>query len=229
MNSPVSQPLQALEGSSAVFVTSSGTEIGKTYVSECLIDLWRRAGFQIEALKPVISGFDPLDPQSSDTGRLLKAMGRPVTPTEVHRISPWRYKAPLSPDMAAAREGLSVPYNEVLSFCRSAVPASDQPERRLLIEGVGGVMVPLDRSRSVLDLISDLKLPAVVVGGSYLGSLSHTLSACSVLTARGSTVERVVISETPDSEVDLDETCETLRRFLGPVQVEALPFRVRSP
>ena len=212
-----------------MFITSSGTEIGKTFVAECLIRLWRLAGFQVEALKPVISGFDPHDPQPSDTGRLLNAMGRVVTATEVARISPWRYKAPLSPDMAAAREGLSIPYSEVLSFCRSAVPPTDQPGRRLLIEGIGGVMVPLDRSHTVLDLISDLELPAVVVGGSYLGSLSHTLSACSVLAARGSKVERVVISETPDSEVDLDETCQTLHRFLGPIPVEALPFRAQLP
>ncbi len=206
---------------SAVFVTGSGTEVGKTHVAARMIRDWRAAGMRVDALKPVVSGHDEAALEGSDPGRLLAALGREVTSDSVARISPWRYAAPLSPDMAAAREGLEVPYGEVVSFCRSAVSRN---RGRLVIEGIGGVMVPLDSERTILDLIAAIAIPAVLVGGSYVGSLSHTLSALAALRARHVIVERIVVSETPGSPAGLEETCETLRRFTDGVPVDPLAY-----
>ena len=75
----------------AFFITATGTDIGKTFVASGLIRQWRAAGQQVDALKPVATGFDPASAAASDAGVLLAALGRPVTPAEIDRISPWRF------------------------------------------------------------------------------------------------------------------------------------------
>ena len=134
------------------------------------------------ALKPVVSGFDPAAAADSDPGVLLAALGRAVTPEAVAEIAPWRFRAPLSPDMAARLEGRTVDVDAVVGFCRERIAAT---EGVVVIEGVGGVMVPLDDRRTVLDWITALDVPAVLVSGSYLGAISHTLCALDVLVRRG--------------------------------------------
>ena len=125
----------------AYFVTSTGTDIGKTFVTAGLIRHLREAGQAVHALKPVVSGYDPSVVETSDPAVLLAALGRPVAADEIERIAPWRFRAPLSPDLAAAREGRSIEFD-----------ATDRVQPRggrgatgtLFIEGVGGIMVPLD-------------------------------------------------------------------------------------
>jgi dethiobiotin synthetase len=211
----------------AVFVTASGTDIGKTYVVEALLRQWRQSGRLVAVLKPLLSGYDPADAASSDTGRLLTASGVAITPESIDLVSPWRYAAPLSPDMAAAREGKTVPVDDVIAYCAAAIAEADESGMSLLIEGIGGVMVPLDDTRTVADLIAALGIPAILVGGSYLGSLSHTLTAYEALRARNVTVDSVIVSETPDCDVPLDETRDVLARFVVPVPVEVMPFAPR--
>ena len=211
----------------AVFVTASGTDIGKTYVAEALLRQWRQSGRLVAVLKPLLSGYDPADAASSDTGRLLTASGVAITPESIDLVSPWRYAAPLSPDMAAAREGKTVPVDDVIAYCAAAIAEADESGMSLLIEGIGGVMVPLDDTRTVADLIAALGIPAILVGGSYLGSLSHTLTAYEALRARNVTVDSVIVSEPPDCDVPLDETRDVLARFVVPVPVEVMPFAPR--
>lgn len=211
----------------AVFVTASGTDIGKTYVAEALLRQWRQSGRLVAVLKPLLSGYDPADAASSDTGRLLTASGVAITPESIDLVSPWRYAAPLSPDMAAAREGKTVPVDDVIAYCAAAIAEADESGMSLLIEGIGGVMVPLDDTRTVADLIAALGIPAILVGGSYLGSLSHTLTAYEALRVRNVTVDSVIVSETPDCDVPLDETRDVLARFVVPVPIEVMPFAPR--
>lgn len=208
----------------AVFVTASGTDIGKTYVAEALLGQWRASGRTVAVLKPILSGYDPAEVVGSDTGRLLTASGVDITPESIDLVSPWRYAAPLSPDMAAAREGRNVPVDDVIAYCHAAITEADEAGMSLLIEGIGGVMVPLDETRTVADLIAALGIPAILVGGSYLGNLSHTLTAYEALRSRNIAVDCIIISETPDSDVPLAETRDVLARFVQPAPVEVMPF-----
>ncbi len=204
----------------AVFVTSSGTDIGKTFVTAGLVRHLRRAGRAVSAIKPIVSGFDPDATAGSDPGILLEALGRPVTPEEIARISPWRFQAALSPDLAAEREGRAVDFKAVVDFSQRAVAAAGGT---LLIEGTGGVMVPLDSRHTVLDWMTALRLPLILVVGSYLGSMSHTLTALHVVAQRNLSVAAIVVSETPASPVPLDETTATIARFADAIEVIALP------
>ncbi len=87
----------------------------------------------------------------------------------------------------------------------------------LLIEGVGGVMVPLDDQRTILDVMMALHLPLILVAGSYLGTISHTLTALDSLYRRDMNVMAIIVSETPGSTVSLDETVAAISRFADPV------------
>lgn len=203
----------------AVFVTSTGTDIGKTFVTAGLIRHLRAAGKPVGAIKPIVSGFDPYAAAGSDPGILLNALGRPVTPEEIARISPWRFTAPLSPDFAARREDRSVDFNAVVDFSQRAVTANET----LLIEGVGGIMVPLDTRHTVLDWMTALRLPLILVTGSYVGTFSHTFTALHVLAQRNLSTLAIVVSETPESPAPLDETVATIARFVDAIEVIALP------
>jgi dethiobiotin synthetase len=169
----------------------------------------------VSALKPVVSGFG--DPCASDTGLLLAALGEPAADDAVARLSPWRFAAPLSPDMAAAREGRAIDFDALVRFCRRGIAECDGT---LFIEGVGGIMVPLDGTHTVLDLAAALGLPLILVTGSYLGTLSHSLTALRV--AAGLRIAAIVVNETPGSTVAMDDTVATLRRFAPGIPVVAL-------
>jgi dethiobiotin synthetase len=205
---------------SAVFVTATGTDIGKTFVARGLIRALRARGRDVAALKPIMSGFEPAEAAGSDSGLLLTALGRDATLAAIAEISPWRFAAPLAPDMAAAREGRALDYPALIDFCRRAVTANRDA---LLIEGVGGIMSPLDREHTMLDWLGVLELPLILVAGSYLGTISHTLTALDVLARRNLTVAALVVSATAGSPVGLDESCAAIARFAVGVPIVAMP------
>jgi dethiobiotin synthetase len=207
---------------SAMFSTATGTEIGKTYVAAGLIRHWRAARREVDALKPVVTGFDPAAAAASDPGVLLAALGRPVSSTEIDRIAPWRYAAPLSPNIAARRENRAVDFDALIAFSRQAAA---EAKGTLLIEGIGGVMVPLDDSHTVLDWIAALNIAVLVVTGSYLGSLSHTLTALDALRRRKLPIKALVVNETPGSSVSMTDTLTSLEHHAATIPIVTLARR----
>jgi dethiobiotin synthetase len=198
----------------AIFITGTGTDVGKTFVGASLIRHLRQMGRSVDAIKPVVSGFDPGQPDASDPGILLQALGFPVTLQNIERISPWRFRAAISPDLAARREGRRIDVDDVVAYCKSAI---EDRREILLVEGVGGIMVPLDEQRTILDVMMALQLPLILVVGSYLGTISHTLTALDALFRRDMPVLAIIVSETPGSPVPLDETVAAIARFAEPV------------
>ena len=202
---------------STIFVTASGTEIGKTFVTCALIRQLRGHGYSVRALKPVATGMTDDALELTDSGMLLKALGHPIDSDRVAAVSPWRFSEPLSPDMAAEREGRRIPFDELVAFCRK-----DTGEDVTLIEGIGGVMVPLDRHHTVLDWIAALEVPALLVTGSYLGTLSHTLTATGMLRARNVELAGIIVNESETQPVDPGETAGVLARFLADVPIRVV-------
>ena len=201
-----------------LFITSSGTEIGKTFITCALTWQLRQKGLTVETLKPIISDFAEGQVETSDTYEILRAQEQDLTAEHITAVSPWRFIAPLSPDMAAAREGRSIDFDDLIAFC-----ARDHAADHLLIEGVGGTFVPLDDTHLVADWIKALNMPALLVVGSYLGTLSHTISAYEAMTERGMSVAGIVISESEESPVPLEETRDTLARFIPDMPFALVP------
>ncbi|QAY97431.1 dethiobiotin synthase [Methylovirgula ligni] len=200
---------------SAFFITATGTDIGKTYVAAGLIATLRRRGRKIIALKPVVSGFDAQNFVASDPAALLAACGQKPTLDAIAKISPWRFAAPLSPDQAAALEGRTIDVAAVRRFYADSIASAEDV---VIVEGIGGLMVPLDARHTICDLIGALNIPLILVAGTYLGSLSHTLTAIEVAEKRGLKIAALVLNETTGSTVSIAATQESLGHFWhGPV------------
>lgn len=192
------------------FITASGTDIGKTLVTASLCWQLRQQRKTVTALKPVISGYSAMD-MNNDSGVILRSCGLTPTPHIIESISPWRYHAPLSPDMAAAIEGNPVPPKALEQFCREHAQLESDV---LLVEGVGGVMAPINGTYTVIDWMSALGWPVILVTGSYLGAISHTLTALEAIDRRGLKLQALIVSESPGSAVALEDTAASLEKFL---------------
>ncbi len=203
------------------FVTATGTDVGKTHIAALLLRGWRAKGLSVAASKPVLSGLGELSLEETDSARLLAAMGETVSEDSVAAMTPWRYQAALSPDMAAARENKTIPFDEVLKHCQAEV--MNAPADRGLVEGAGGVYVPLDETHTMLDWMKALGTPAILVAGGYLGTISHTLTAISVLRNHAIPIAGVVISESVDAPVSSEETIAALKRFATDERYHAVP------
>jgi dethiobiotin synthetase len=193
-----------------LFVTSVGTGIGKTLVTTILCHQLARAGRAVRAIKPVVSGFSPDDPDS-DPALILRSLRQAASSEAIAAIAPWRFAQPLSPHLAARHEGRTIKLDDVVAFCREQLSLSDH---LLLIEGAGGVMAPIDETHTSLDLMARLGHPVVLVTASYLGALSHTLTALEAVRLRGIVIRGIVVSE-PESSVGLADTVASLRQFAG--------------
>lgn len=199
------------------FITSTGTGIGKTLLTAILCHQLTRAGHDVQALKPIMTGFSYDDPHS-DSALILRSLGKLVTHEAIDAISPWRFRAPLSPHMAAWREGGVPALSDVAAFCRQAASRGGIT----LAESAGGVMAPLDDHHTMRDFCAALGWPAILVAGSYLGSISHTLTALEALAHVP--VRAIVVSESETSAVPLADTVRSIRLFArGDIPVYTLP------
>ena len=200
----------------ALYVAGAHTDIGKTHVACALIRAARARGLACDAFKPVLSGFDPARWAQSDAGRLLDALG--LGPAELDAVSPLRFTAPLAPPVAARREGVRLDISAILERCNAWLERS--PAELKLLEGAGGLMSPIAEDGTALDLPEGLALPSILVGGAYLGAVSHILTALEVMRARRLPVLALVVSEDagPDAP-DFAETVQLVQAFAGDMPV----------
>ena len=199
------------------FITGTGTDIGKTFATCALTWQLRKKGLQVQALKPIASGVDDNALSTSDAGQLLRAMEKPLS--EINTICPWRYRAALSPDMAAKQEGIKYSFDELIAFCNAPAQADVQ-----LIEGVGGVMSPITTQHTVLNWMQKLAIPVILVAGTYVGSISHILSAVKALDSAAVTLHGLIINESQGSAASMLDTAETLANHLP----HKIPVRLLS-
>ncbi len=199
----------------ALFITATGTGVGKTTLAATLVHQLNAAGHKARALKPVLSGYDAAD-ATNDAAVLLRAGGREADAAAQAAIAPWRFAAPLSPDMAAAREGRTIDVAALVAWCRKQMHA----EGWTLIEGIGGAFVPLDAHSLVVDWMAALGCPFLLVAGSYLGTLSHTIATVEALAARGLRPHALVLSDRGDGPLPAAETASALgERLRRPVHI----------
>jgi len=192
------------------FVTSTGTGIGKSFITAALVRQAKALGKSVAAYKPVISGFDPADAANSDTGLLLQSQELPLMSDNSARVSPWQFSAPLAPSMAARLENRKIDFDELVNHSRKIIAMA---EDIVLIEGVGGVMAPLDDRHTIVDWVEAVEIQAMLVVGSYLGTISHTLTALAVLQQRCIPIHSVIVNESEDISVPLQDIVEELGRW----------------
>jgi dethiobiotin synthetase len=194
------------------FITSTGTDIGKTFVLTNICQKLIAEGKKVTAIKPIISGFKDQDP-NSDSAKILQVLGLDFTSQNLNNISPYRFLAPLAPNIAAALENKDINFDELIQFCQKYINQAEQDNSYLLIEGAGGVMTPITDDKVFADLIADLNIPTILVVGNYLGTISHTLTAIKAMSTYNIKIAEVILNIRDDDNVDAQDTLKVLRKF----------------
>ncbi|WP_243302967.1 dethiobiotin synthase [Geothrix oryzisoli] len=193
---------------SPLWVLGTGTGVGKTFVASRIARAWAASG-PVSYRKPFQTGVDRPDHPEADAS----AVAGPAITAESHVL----LRAPLSPLAAALREGRTLDLEATAAWCRR--PAGG----RVLLEGVGGVMVPLAPSIHFLAWATDLQIPCVLVALGGLGTLNHTLLSAEALMLRGWRIEAVLLNPGADGTVleTAEENATVLQGFL-PIPVHVL-------
>jgi dethiobiotin synthetase len=211
-----------------LFVTATDTGVGKTVLSAALLAAMTAAGEPVRAYKPVVTGLeDPAEimarGQWPADHELLAAVAG-MTPEEV---SPLQYGPAVSPHLAAELAGERVDPERLLTAARAAGDACAD-ECTLIVEGVGGLLVPLAEDYAIRDLAVDLALPLLVAARPGLGTINHTLLTLEAARAVGLHVAAVVLTPWPGQPNALEcGNCATIER-LGSLEVACLGS-VKSP
>ncbi|MDI6687071.1 MAG: dethiobiotin synthase [Desulfobacterales bacterium] len=162
----------------SVFITGTNTGIGKTVICGCLARHLRRKGINVGIQKWVSTGnrntSDDIDYCLSMLGRKKEEINNPLL------LHPYTFDFPASPHLAAKLEGQEIDIDKIVESYHTLVRRHDF----LIVEGVGGVLVPLTRDHLLIDLVADLAIPVLIVTDSGLGTINHTLLTIEALTKR---------------------------------------------
>jgi len=197
-----------------VLVTGTDTGVGKTVVSAAVLAAMRAAGETAAAIKPAVSGLDE-DPEGgwpADHELLARETG--WAPGEV---APYTFGPAVSPHLAAELAGTEIEPERLVDLARTAGAG-----RTLVVEGVGGLLVPLTPAYSVCDLGVDLGLPLLLVARPGLGTINHTLLTLAHARSRGLRVAAVVLNRWPEPAGTIERSNRATIEQLGEVEVETL-------
>ena len=207
------------------FVTGTDTGVGKTHVTALLLAALRQAGVDAVPMKPVQTGCRLRRGVlvAPDLEVALTAAGLTPAPDEKRWMCPARFRTPCSPDLAAEREGGRIRVLELLAAYRRLTARHGA----VVVEGAGGIMVPLNARETMLDLMRALRLPVVLVARPGLGTINHTLLSLAALRAARLPLAGVVLNATrPGEGRGLADSNRAAIERLGNVKVLAvLPWR----
>ena len=165
-----------------IFVTGTDTGVGKTIVAAALLRGLNASGFRAVGMKPVAAGIDVTEDEGetlpADTRALIGAgnVAAPLTD-----INPYAFAPPIAPELAARAAGVTISMDIIeAAYVRLAAIADS-----VVVEGAGGVLVPLGPDTDMLDIAARLKLPVLLVVGIRLGCLNHALLSALAIRTRG--------------------------------------------
>jgi len=194
-----------------IFVTGTDTGVGKTVFAASLVYFLRRQGFNALAMKPFCSGprDDVMELQSVQRGVL-----------SADEVNPFYFHAPVAPLVVLRQARRNIPLKEVLRKIRHVQDRSDV----LVIEGSGGLMVPLGEGYKVADLIRALDCELVIVSRNKLGTINHTLLTVDAAKRLKPQKLSVVLMERGTGDASTEANFGMLREFLAPIPIVAYPF-----
>jgi dethiobiotin synthetase len=203
------------------FVTGTGTGVGKTVLAAAITAALRARGTDVAVRKPVMTGMDgPVDPDwPADHELLARAAGCDPDEVALERFGP-----PVSPHLAGQLAGQPTRRDAVVAALRAA----QRDSAALIVEGVGGLLVPIAMDFSVRDLAADLGLPLLVAAHPGLGTINHTLLTLESARAAGLDVAAVVLTPWPEAPSMIESSNRETIAQLGGVPVETLPLIARG-
>jgi dethiobiotin synthetase len=202
----------------AIFITGTGTEVGKTVVAAAVARTHLAAGERVAVFKPAVSGLDEYEPGGPlpDHDLLRLAAGSAQSDDE---IAPYRYGPAVSPHLAAELAGSEIDPARLRAAAEAAAGTADV----LVCEGVGGFTVPLTLGYSVRDFARDIGAPVGIAASAGLGTINHALLTIESVRSVGLEVAAVVLTPWPSEPGVLERSNREAIERLGRVRVEVLP------
>jgi len=205
-----------------VFVTATDTGVGKTLVTSALVMCLTQRGIDVGVMKPIETGVSRSTKAQSDGARLRRAAG---SQDPMADVSPYVFRLPVAPRSAARAERTAVRVTTIMRAFR----ALRQKHALMMVEGVGGIYVPINQSLNLLDLIYRMRLSAIVVGRSGLGGINHALLTLQALRRRKIPIVALVLNQrhpvrTKIALAQEQSTVSLLRLLAGVPVVGPLPY-----
>lgn len=198
-----------------IFITGTDTGVGKTVFSAALAKLLKDKGVNVGVMKPVTTGCNELEGRlvSADAELLAWSAGIQVSP----EIAPYLLKEPIAPSAAAEMEHTKIEFSRIVA----AYHRLSEEHDFVIVEGAGGLMVPLAGGLLVADLVKLLALPLLVVARPGLGTVNHTILTCFVARELGLDLRGTVINNYPDCPDSAESTAPHLIDSLSGVPLLA--------
>ena len=197
-----------------IFVTGTGTEVGKTVVAALIAHTHAARGEAVAVFKPAVSGLQ----EGGEPDHALLRRGAGSSKSD-DQIAPYRYDSPVSPHLGAELAGERIEPARLVEAARAAASEADF----LVAEGVGGLLVPLTLGYLVRDLARELKLPLVIAAPPGLGTINHTLLTVESARAVGLEVAAVVLTPWPDEPGAVERSNREAIERLARIRVATLP------
>ncbi|GAC1623873.1 MAG: dethiobiotin synthase [Nevskia sp.] len=202
---------------STIFVTGTDTGVGKTHAACALIHALRAQGRSVCGYKPVASGCEA-SPQGWRNADALALAAASASREAYDTINPYAFEPAIAPHLAAARAGIAID-TAVLDAAHDALASRHE---RIVVEGAGGWLVPLDAERSVADWVAARGWPVVLVVGLRLGCINHALLSAEAI-ARRTRFAGWIANRLPPAQAEWQENLDTLQRRLGAPLLGCLP------
>ena len=204
--------------SGGFFVTGTGTEVGKTVVAAAIARAAAAAGQRVGVFKPAVSGLDDYRASDEEPDHELLRRAADCSQSD-DEIAPYRYGPAVSPHLAAELAGEAIDPARLRAAARAAGEGADL----LVVEGVGGFLVPLTLGYLVRDFARDLRLPVVIAAPPGLGTINHTLLTVEAVRAVGLDAAAVVLTPWPQEPGAMERSNREAIERLGGVEVLTLP------
>jgi len=203
-----------------IFITGTDTGVGKTFISGALASALRGRGMNIGVMKPIESGCKRLQGSLVPADALfLKELSG--SNDDIDLINPYRLEHPLAPGTAAEMEGVKIDLKKI----EEAYDRMGKNHDLMLVEGAGGLLVPLGDALLIADLIKSLRIPALVIARSSLGTINHTLLTLRSAEASGIEVLGVIINHVTPHVGLAEETCAgSIKKFTSIPILGVFPF-----
>ena len=182
------------------FITGTDTGVGKTVVTACLTTLLKSRGEDVGIMKPIETGVDPecYSAANSDARFLIEVSG---VRDSAEEVCPYRLKHPASPYQAARIEKKEIDPENILERFKQL----QSKHSMMLVEGIGGLLVPITSRYNVADLALQMRLPLIIVSRLRLGTLNHTLLTINAARQHGLEVKGVILNPSDEGELDAIE------------------------
>lgn len=202
--------------SPGLFITGTDTGVGKTLVTVALIEALKREGFRVAGMKPVASGLNE-DGMNEDVSRIMASANVNAL---VDDVCPYRFEPAVAPHVAASRAGISIELRVIAKAYYSLLGRAD----RVVVEGAGGFLVPLNKELGMDAIPASLDLPVVLVVGMRMGCLNHALLTVEAIQSRGLMLAGWVANQIDPGMQGQDESLETLGNRMGAPCIGFIPW-----